>query len=318
MNGSETSVIVEGRGVVKRYGPFTAVDGVDFSVIRGECFGFLGPNGAGKTSVMRMIQCLSPVSSGSIKIAGLSAGKDDSEIKAIVGVAPQEDSLDDDLSVAQNLIVFAGYFGIPHKLAAERTEKLLDFFHLEEWRNKKLFALSGGMKRRLVIARALINEPRILILDEPTTGLDPSARLVIWRKLADLKRSGVTMILTTHYMEEAARLCDRIAIMKEGRILLSGVPDKLIETEFGGTVTEFTCAEGLDTSAAKALETTGVKYERVENSFVIFGAPEWLDSDWLEKNIGSCRITTRTANLEDLFIKMTHKSSESSGRMAVR
>ncbi|MBI5815739.1 MAG: ABC transporter ATP-binding protein [Nitrospinae bacterium] len=302
------SVMVNGAGIVKKFGSFTAVAGVDFSVMRGECFGFLGPNGAGKTSVMRMIQCLSPIDEGSITVDGMAAGKDDREIKAILGVAPQEESLDPDLSVMKNLVVFAGYFDIPRKTAEDKARALLDFFHLTQWRNHKIRALSGGMRRRLVIARALINDPSILILDEPTTGLDPSARLVIWRKLAELKRSGVTMILTTHYMEEAMRLCGRVAIMRDGRIMLTGEPERLIHEQLGDAVTELVCREGFESAAEEAISRTGLRFERMENSFVIFGPADGELDAIMARNgeLGFVK-TRRAPNLEDLFIKLTHK-----------
>ncbi len=233
LNTSQTT-LVEGVQVVKKYGDFTAVNRVDFAVRRGECFGFLGPNGAGKTSVMKMIQCFLPITSGSITVDGYHVGKDDRKIKYITGVAPQDETLDTDLTVITNLTMYAEYFDIQKSKALDRALRLLKLFHLEERPDISVRALSGGMRRRLTIARALINEPKLLILDEPTTGLDPQARREIWRKLKSLKEEGVTMILTTHYMEEATRLCDRVAIMDEGEILMTGAPAKLIEENMGG------------------------------------------------------------------------------------
>lgn len=226
-------VIVEAKGLTKDYGNLRAVDGVTFEIFEGECFGFLGPNGAGKTTVMKMIHCYMPPTSGSIKVFGMDVFDNKSEIKARIGVMPQEDNLDPDLSVMENLIVYARYFDIPKKVSMVKAKELLDFVEMTEKRDVKITDLSGGMKRRLLLARAMINDPYLLILDEPTIGLDPHSRLSVWKKLEYLKSIGRTLILTTHYMEEAQRLCDRVAIMDSGRIVAIDSPERLIEIHGG-------------------------------------------------------------------------------------
>src|SRR6266702_707931 len=213
---SEREVLVRARGLAKRFGDFTAVDGIDFDLYRGEAFGFLGPNGAGKSSTMRMIGCVSPPSGGEMTILGRDPVRDGSAIRARLGVVPQEDTLDVELTVRENLLVYGRYFGLPRRLIRERTDALLDFVQLSDRARDKVDPLSGGLKRRLTIARSLINEPEILILDEPTTGLDPQARHVVWDRLFRLKQRGVTLILTTHYMDEAEQLCDRLVVMDHG------------------------------------------------------------------------------------------------------
>src|SRR5216110_2281080 len=226
---SHSEVLVRARGLNKRFGDFTAVDGIDFDLYRGEAFGFLGPNGAGKSSTMRMIGCVSPPSGGELTILGRDPVRDGSAIRARLGVVPQEDTLDVELTVRENLLVYGRYFGLPRRLIRERTDALLDFVQLSDRARDKVDPLSGGLKRRLTIARSLINEPEILILDEPTTGLDPQARHVVWDRLFRLKQRGVTLILTTHYMDEAEQLCDRLVVMDAGKIAPEGAPRDLIE-----------------------------------------------------------------------------------------
>ncbi|MGK7346753.1 MAG: ABC transporter ATP-binding protein [Candidatus Nitrospinota bacterium M3_3B_026] len=304
--------IVEGENVVKRYGGLTAVDDVSFTVERGEFFGFLGPNGAGKTSVMKMIQCVSPVTSGSITVDGMRAGEDDRRIKAILGVAPQEDNLDTDLAVIENLEVYAGYFDIPRREARARAFKLLEFLHLEEKSGTRIRALSGGMKRRLTIARALINNPRILILDEPTTGLDPQARRVIWQKLESLRNEGVTLLLTTHYMEEAERLLDRVGIMDGGKILLTGRPAALVEEVIGEEVIEAAAPFGGEKGVERELLAMELDFTRTPETFLVFGAGARAARERLGR-IEGVRIFSRRATLEDLFLKMTGHELKSGG-----
>src|SRR5580693_3921739 len=226
---SETEVLVRARGLTKRFGGFTAVDGIDFDLYRGEAFGFLGPNGAGKSSTMRMIGCVSPPSGGELRILGMDPVRQGPAIRARLGVVPQEDALDVELSVRENLLIYGRYFGLPRSVIAERTARLLDFVQLTDRAGSQVEPLSGGMKRRLTIARSLINEPEILLLDEPTTGLDPQARHVVWDRLFRLKQQGVTLVLTTHYMDEAEQLCDRLVVMDGGRIAAEGSPRDLIE-----------------------------------------------------------------------------------------
>jgi lipooligosaccharide transport system ATP-binding protein len=221
-------VLVRARGLTKRFGSFTAVDGINFDLFSGEAFGFLGPNGAGKSSTMRMLGCVSPPTSGDLTILGGDPVRDGPAIRSRLGVVPQEDTLDNELTVRENLLVYGRYFGLPRKLINERTDQLLDFVQLTERADDQVDPLSGGMKRRLTIARSLINDPDILILDEPTTGLDPQARHVVWDRLFSLKQRGVTLILTTHYMDEAEQLCDRLVVMDHGMIAAEGAPRDLI------------------------------------------------------------------------------------------
>src|SRR5438477_3757717 len=221
--------MIRASGLVKRFGDFTAVDGIDFDLRRGEAFGFLGPNGAGKSSTMRMIGCVSPPTGGELSILGLDPVADGPVIRARLGVVPQEDTLDLELTVRENLLVYGRYFGMSRELIRERTAHLLDFVQLSDRAEDQVEPLSGGMKRRLTIARSLINEPGILLLDEPTTGLDPQARHAVWDRLFRLKQQGVTLILTTHYMDEAEQLCDRLVVMDRGKIAAGGSPRELID-----------------------------------------------------------------------------------------
>ncbi len=225
--------IVSAEGLTKDYNSLRAVDNIDFEIVKGECFGFLGPNGAGKTTVMRIIYCFMPPSAGDIRVFGMNVVESPSQIKARIGVMPQEDNLDPDLSVIENLIIYARYFDIPKKVSSPIAWELLDFVEMKEKANVKIGNLSGGMKRRLVLARSLINNPELLILDEPTTGLDPHSRRSVWEKLNYLKARDTTLILTTHYMEEAEVLCDRVAIMDSGRIITVDTPSRLVSLHGG-------------------------------------------------------------------------------------
>ncbi|MBA3382756.1 MAG: ABC transporter ATP-binding protein [Actinobacteria bacterium] len=221
--------LIQARGLVKRFGELAAVDSVDFDLQRGEAFGFLGPNGAGKTSTMRMIGCVSPVTDGKLSVFGLDPARDGVEIRGRLGVVPQEDSLDMELTVRENIIVYGRYFGLPRSVLRNRADELLEFVELTDRAKDRVEPLSGGMKRRLTIARSLVNDPEVLLLDEPTTGLDPQARHVVWDRLYRLKRQGVTLLLTTHYMDEAEQLCDRLVVMDKGKIVAEGSPRELIE-----------------------------------------------------------------------------------------
>ncbi len=227
--------IVTSRGLTKYYGDLCAVDHIDFEILQGECFGFLGPNGAGKTTAMGVIYCFMPPTSGDVKVFGIDVSEDPSLIKSKIGVMPQDDSLDPDLSVFENLVVYARYFDIPRKISIPLAKELLNFVNMEDKAGVNIRSLSGGMKRRLLLARALINNPELIILDEPTVGLDPYGRHSVWEKLQTLKSKGVTLILTTHYMEEAERMCDRVAIMNSGRIITIDTPSKLMAS-YGGTL----------------------------------------------------------------------------------
>lgn len=228
---------VSAQGLTKDYGDLRAVDGIDFEIVKGECFGFLGPNGAGKTTVMGVISCFMPPTSGEVKVFGMEVRESPSLIKSKIGVMPQDDNLDPDLSVFENLIVYAKYFDIPKKFAAPAARELLDFVELKEKADVYIKSLSGGMKRRLLLARALINDPQLLILDEPTVGLDPHSRHAVWEKMDYLKSKGTTLILTTHYMEEAEKICDRVAIMDSGRIIAVDAPSRLTSS-YEGTLEE--------------------------------------------------------------------------------
>jgi len=304
---AEPGVIVHGGGVIKKYGDFTAVEGIEFSIRKGELFGFLGPNGAGKTSTIRMIQCFSPITGGRITVDGMRVGAQDREIKAILGVAPQEDNLDEDLTVIKNLVIYAGYFGIPKNIAVKRSDELLSFFHLEEKREARLRTLSGGMRRRLIIARALLNDPKLLILDEPTTGLDPQARHVIWERIRGLKKAGVTMVLTTHYMEEASQLCDRIAIMDHGRIVLEGNPEMLVQDSFKGSVVEYRPSQDIGRLTVEDMEARGVCVEKAGDTYIIHTD----DPDGVIRHLARHDfhfLRKRAPNLEDLFLKTTGRA----------
>jgi lipooligosaccharide transport system ATP-binding protein len=221
--------LIQARGLVKRFGELLAVDAIDFDLQRGEAFGFLGPNGAGKTSTMRMIGCVSPVTDGTLRVFGLDPAKAGVKIRGRLGVVPQMDTLDMELTVRENIIIYGRYFGLPRRQLGPRADELLEFVQLSERANDKVEPLSGGMKRRLTIARSLVNDPDVMLLDEPTTGLDPQARHVVWDRLYRLKQSGVTLVLTTHYMDEAEQLCDRLVVMDKGKIVAEGSPRELIE-----------------------------------------------------------------------------------------
>jgi lipooligosaccharide transport system ATP-binding protein len=225
--------VVTAKALTKDYGALRAVDHIDFEIAKGECFGFLGPNGAGKTTVMGMIHCFMPPTSGEVKVFGIDVTKEPSRIKSMIGVMPQDESLDPDLSVCENLIVYAKYFDIPKKVSRPLAEELLRFVEIEDKADVNIKDLSGGMKRRLLLARALINNPELLILDEPTVGLDPRSRHSVWEKMEALKSKGATLILTTHYMEEAERLCDRVAIMNSGQIVTIDTPSHLMSKYVG-------------------------------------------------------------------------------------
>ncbi len=294
---------VVARGLIKTFGDLVAVRGIDFEVRHGECFGFLGPNGAGKTSTMRMIACASPVTAGTLSVNGLPVQTQPQRIKANIGIVPQGDNLDDELSVVDNLRLYAGYFGIRGPDAMSRAVSALELFQLADRARSRVDELSGGMKRRLLIARGLINDPAIIVLDEPTTGLDPQARHLVWRTLRRLKDRGVTMLLTTHYMDEAAELCDRLIVMHEGRILAEGAPAELIRSVAGETVVE---AQSMDedalTRAANYLRESGAETEQTPDTVHAFGLS---GIDLQAPALRDAHARTRPANLEDVFLRLT-------------
>ncbi|RNI08553.1 ABC transporter ATP-binding protein [Methanohalophilus portucalensis] len=278
-----------------------AVDDVSFEVNKGELFGFLGPNGAGKTTAMRIIQCVSPPSGGSLKVFDMDVTRDQRKIKNLMGVVPQENNLDIDFSVYKNLYVYSRYFDIPKRKAEKRINELLDFVQLNEKKDTMTDLLSGGMKRRLILARALVNEPRLLILDEPTVGLDPQSRHVMWDKLRSLKKEGVTIVMTTHYLEEAAQLCDRLVIMDYGNILVEGSPSSIIKEYIGTDIVE---AENTPEVIA-CLENSKARYEQAGDMVQIYTNDP---HDITEHLFSECRlgkITARAATLEDVFLKLT-------------
>lgn len=299
------SAPIEANSLVKRYGSFTAVDGVNLSVQEQECFGVLGPNGAGKSTTIKMISCQSPVTAGSLRVAGFDVSQQPRAVKRLLGVVPQEDNLDEDLRVRKNLEVYARYFGISKKDAAERIDECLELFQLTDKANAKIDDLSGGMKRRLVIARALVHEPEILILDEPTTGLDPQARHLVWQKLRLLKARGVTMLLTTHYMDEAAHLCDRLVIMHRGKVLTEGNPRELIREHAGDQVLELRMdKEERAPFLGELRGVDGVAIEEVEDIVYVFGAGS--SASQVAANVADpMRAFLRPGNLEDVFLRLT-------------
>jgi lipooligosaccharide transport system ATP-binding protein len=298
-----SEVLIEAQGLTKKFDDVTAVDQIDFKVYKGECVGFLGPNGAGKTTTVRMIYCFLPPTSGELRVAGFSVNKQCREIKNIVGVAPQEDNLDPDFTVIKNLTVYCRYFDIPKDEALKRTNEQLKFFQLEEKKDVPIAALSGGMKRRLIFARALINQPQILLLDEPTTGLDPQARHLAWDEVRNLKKKQVTIILTTHYMEEAAVLCDRILIIDKGKIIEEGNPAELVKKHVGEEVLEVDYDNKLLSSLKKAFPDAD--FEHLGERLQIFtDKPHGVFEGFLKEHPMQ-NVTIRTTNLEDVFLKLT-------------
>jgi lipooligosaccharide transport system ATP-binding protein len=301
------STIISARNLVKKYGELTAVDGISFDIAEGECFGFLGPNGAGKTSTVKMIHCVSPVTAGTLTVNGLPARVENRALKKMTGIIPQEITLDTDLTVRENLMVFSKFFDIRRHDASARIEELLKFVELEAKRNNRINELSTGMKRRLLIARALINQPKIIIADEPTTGLDPQARHLIWQRLRQLKAQGATLILTTQYMEEAQQLCDRIVIMYQGKILKEGMPSRLIEEEIGREVAEIRISQDEDERLIAALAGTSCGHERVGDTLFFY----CRDGHDLRRKLTELDLPNtvhRPATLEDVFLKLTGRS----------
>jgi lipooligosaccharide transport system ATP-binding protein len=304
--------LIEGKQLTKRFGSFVAVDAIDFDVQPGEAFGFLGPNGAGKTSTMRMIACVSPVSSGSLRVLGMDPNVDGSRIRARLGVVPQEDSLDTELSVGDNLLIYGRYFDLPRTVIRERSAELLEFMHLTERADDRVDPLSGGMKRRLTIARALMNQPDVLLLDEPTTGLDPQARHHLWERFYQLKRAGVTVVLTTHYMDEAEQLCDRLVIMDGGRIVAEGSPRSLIARHATPEVVElrFVTPEERD-AALPSIVAVAERIEALTDRVLVYAA----DGDLVVKTVEEAgrrpeSVYVRRSSLEDVFLILTGRTLE--------
>ena len=305
----EDAVLLRATGLTKKFGDFTAVDGIDFAVRKGECFGFLGPNGAGKSSTMRMVGCVSPVTSGELRLFGLDPARHGPAIRARLGSCPQRDTLDEELTVEENLWVYGRYFGLSRKEVRTRAAELLDFAQLTDRAGDKVEPLSGGMKRRLTIARSLINSPEILLLDEPTTGLDPQARHVLWDRLFRLKRSGVTLVLTTHYMDEAEQLCDRLVVMDKGLIVAEGSPRELIETHSTREVLELRFAAGSNEAAAPSIEGIGERAEVLPDRILIYAHDGEKALVMVhDRGITPESALVRRSSLEDVFLRLTGRS----------
>jgi lipooligosaccharide transport system ATP-binding protein len=304
MHSPNTSLI-HARGLTKRFGAFLAVDGITFDVHSGEAFGFLGPNGAGKTSTMRMIACASPVTSGELRVLDMSPHSHASRIKARLGVVPQQDNLDMEITVRENLLMYARYFDIPRTTAQERADELLQFVELADRAGAQVESLSGGMKRRLTIARALVNDPDLILLDEPTTGLDPQARHVVWDRLYQLKRRGATLLLTTHYMDEAERLCDRLVVMDKAKIVAEGSPRELIAKYSTREVLELRFPDGVQATLGGIGDRIEVLPDRVQ---VYTADGEHALQQVHARGIPLESAVVRRSTLEDVFLRITGRA----------
>jgi lipooligosaccharide transport system ATP-binding protein len=306
--------LVHARGLVKHFGQLVAVDGVDFDVERGEAFGFLGPNGAGKTSTMRMIGCVSPPSGGTLSILGLDPVTQGADIRARLGVVPQQDTLDMELTVRENIIIYGRYFGLPRADLGRRADELIDFVQLTERANDKVEPLSGGMKRRLTIARSLVNDPEVLLLDEPTTGLDPQARHTVWDRLFRLKQRGVTLILTTHYMDEAEQLCDRLVVMDKGKIAAEGSPLELIRRYSTREVVELRFRgenrpEEVATELASRLDGFVRRLEALPDRLLLYTDDGDATASHIhELSLDPDSVLVRRSTLEDVFLHLTGRT----------
>ena len=293
------------RELTKRYGELEAVRGVSFEVGSGEVVGFLGPNGAGKTTTVRMLSCFLPPTSGTASIHGLDVRERPRDVKRLLGVCPQEDNLDPDFDVLKNLLVYGRYFGLPGGVVRRRALELLEFVALSDKNRVPVQALSGGMKRRLILARALLNEPRVLILDEPTTGLDPQARHAIWTRIRTLRAHGTTVLLTTHYMEEATQLCDRVVVMDDGKILLEGAPLALVEREVGRTVVE---AWNYGVELVQFMRALPGRLEEIGDRLYFYPKDGDHIERWFEERFPQQERLIRRATLEDVFLKLTGRA----------
>jgi lipooligosaccharide transport system ATP-binding protein len=301
--------MLHARGLTKRFGAFTAVDGVDFDVAPGESFGFLGPNGAGKTSTMRMIACISPATGGELRVLGMDPATDGPRIRSRLGVVPQADSLDMELTVEENLVIYGRYFDLSYAEARARAKDLLSFVQLTERAKDAVEPLSGGMKRRVTIARSLINQPDLLLLDEPTTGLDPQARHLLWDRLYRLKTQGVTLILTTHYMDEAEQLCDRLVVMDKARIVAEGSPRSLIERHASREVVELRFHVDGRAGVAEQLEGLADRVETLPDRFLLYtddGEATVVAAH--DRGLRPEAVLVRRASLEDVFLRLTGRS----------
>jgi lipooligosaccharide transport system ATP-binding protein len=308
-DGGAAEFLIEARGLRKAYGDFEAVRGIDVEVRTGEAFGFLGPNGAGKSSTMRMIGAVSPVTSGTLRILGMDPAVDGSAIRSRLGVCPQEDSLDMELSVRENLVVYGRYFGLPRAEARERADELLEFVQLSERARARPESLSGGMKRRLTIARSLINRPDLLLLDEPTTGLDPQARHQLWDRLFRLKQQGVTLVLTTHYMDEAEQLCDRLVVMDKGVIVAHGSPLQLIAEHSTREVVELRFGVGEHEAMAPKVDDLVDRVEVLPDRLMLYtDRGEDVANAVHDRGLRPLSSLVRRSTLEDVFLRLTGRS----------
>jgi lipooligosaccharide transport system ATP-binding protein len=304
-----TAPLIHARGLTKRFKAFTAVDGIDFDVAAGEAFGFLGPNGAGKTSTMRMIGCVSPPSAGTLRVLGMDPGIDGPRIRARIGVVPQDDQLDTEMTVEENLIVYGRYFDLSYAEARKRAKELLEFVQLSDRAKAEVEPLSGGMKRRLTIARGLINEPDLYLLDEPTTGLDPQARHVLWDRLYRLKQRGVTLVLTTHYMDEAEQLCDRLVVMDKAKIVADGSPRELIERYSTREVLELRFRAGVQESLDGQMEGLGDRIEHLPDRVLVYTADGDAASVAVhDRGLHPESMLVRRSTLEDVFLRLTGRT----------
>ena len=307
--GAPGRSLVVAQGLTKRFGDFTAVDGIDFEVRTGEAFGFLGPNGAGKSSTMRMVGCVSPITAGSLRLFDLDPRVDGPRIRARLGVVPQQDSLDEELTLRENLIVYARYFDIPRAVAGRKAMELLEFAQLAERADDRVEPLSGGMKRRLTIARSLVNDPELLLLDEPTTGLDPQARHLVWDRLYRLKQRGVSLVLTTHYMDEAEQLCDRLVVMDGGRIVAEGSPLALIQRYSTREVVEMRMAPGENEAAAEKVADLAERVEALPDRVLLYADDgDGVVSVVLERGLRPEALLVRRSTLEDVFLTLTGRT----------
>jgi lipooligosaccharide transport system ATP-binding protein len=305
----DDDILLSARGLTKRFGDFTAVDGIDFGVRKGECFGFLGPNGAGKSSTMRMVGCVSPVSAGELRLFGLDPATDGPAIRARLGSCPQRDTLDEELTVEENLWVYGRYFGLSRGEVRSRAAELLEFAQLSDRAKERVEPLSGGMKRRLTIARSLINGPEILLLDEPTTGLDPQARHVLWDRLFRLKRSGVTLVLTTHYMDEAEQLCDRLVVMDHGAIVAEGSPRELIEQYSTREVLELRFDAEDHAALAELVDGVGERVEVLPDRLLVYADDGDAAAAAVHaRGVAPLSSLVRRATLEDVFLHLTGRT----------
>ncbi len=305
----DSTSLIHARGLTKRFGDFTAVDAIDFDVAPGESFGFLGPNGAGKTSTMRMIGCVSPATAGTLRILGQDPAADGPKIRARLGVVPQQDTLDTELTVRENLVLYGRYFGLSRAECARRADDLLDFAQLTERAGDQVEHLSGGLKRRLTIARSLINEPELMLLDEPTTGLDPQARHLLWDRLYRLKQRGVTLVLTTHYMDEAEQLCDRLVVMDKAKIVAEGSPRSLIEQYSTREVTELRFADGVQETLDGQLDGLAERIERLPDRVLLYADDgEAAVAAAHARGLQPETVLVRRSTLEDVFLRLTGRS----------